>query len=144
MSDPTCSGCGTATPINSLYDLNGKAYCAACVKPAVESAKASGQPTSVFPFANRLLCARCNSYLSEGAAFVQSGHLRFCEPCGAMVKDWKYPQWLRLSFAGLLLLLVVALAHGSKYFAAGKSLYVGERLVAERKYAERFHTWKKP
>jgi hypothetical protein len=136
MSDTTCSGCGTAKPINSLYDLNGKAYCGACVKPAVESAKAGGQPTSVFPFANRLLCARCNNYLSEGAPFIQSGHLRFCEPCGAMVKDWKYPQWLRLSFAGLLLLLVVALAHGSKYFAAGESLYVGERLLEERKYAE--------
>jgi hypothetical protein len=136
MSDTTCSGCGTATPINSLYDLNSKAYCGACVKPAVESAKAGGQPTSVFPFANRLLCARCNNYLSEGARFIQSGHLRFCEPCGAMAKDWKYPQWLWLSFAGLLLLLAVALAHGSKYFAAGKSLYVGERLVEERKYAE--------
>ncbi len=136
MGDTTCGGCGTATPINSLYDLNGKAYCSACVKPAVESAKAGGQPTSVFPFANRLLCARCNRYLSEGAAFVQSGHLRFCEPCGAMVQDWQYPQWLRLSLAGLLLLLVVALAHGSKYFAAGKSLYVGERLVEEGKYAQ--------
>jgi hypothetical protein len=136
MSDASCSGCGTATPMNSLYDLNGKAFCAACVKPAIESAKASGQPTSVFPLVDKLLCARCNSYLSEGAAFVQSGHLRFCEPCGARVKDWKYPQWLRLSFAGLLLLLVVALAHGSKFFTAGKSLYVGDRLVAERKYAE--------
>jgi hypothetical protein len=136
MSDTSCSACGTATPINSLYGLNDKAYCAGCVKPAVESAKASGQPTSVFPLANKLICARCNTYLSEGAPFVQSRNVRFCEPCGAMVKDWKYPQWLRLSFAALLLLLVVALAHGAKYFTAGKSLYVGERLVEEKKYVE--------
>ncbi len=136
MSDTICSGCGTATPINSLYDLNDKAYCGACVKPAIEAAKAGGQPAFAYPLANKLICARCNTYLSEGAPFLQSKHLRFCEPCGAMVKDWKYPQWLRLSFVGLLVLLVVALAHGSKYFAAGKSLYVGERLVEERRYAE--------
>jgi tetratricopeptide (TPR) repeat protein len=38
--------------------------------------------------------------------------------------------------AALLLLLVVALANGAKYFSAGKSLYVGERLVQESKYTE--------
>jgi tetratricopeptide (TPR) repeat protein len=136
MNDTTCSGCGTASAINSLYDLNGKVYCGACLKPAIDAAKAGGQPAFAFPLANKLICARCNTYLSEGAPFVQSKHLRFCEPCGAMVKDWKYPRWLQLSFAGLMLLLVVALGHGSKYFAAGKSLYLGERLVEQGKYAE--------
>lgn len=136
MSELTCSACGASTPIKSLYDLNGKAHCAACAQHALEVAKSSGQPTNVSALANKLLCARCNTYLSEGAQSLQSGNLRFCEPCGAMVKDWQYPQWLRLSFAGLLLLLVVALAHGTKYFSAGKSLYIGERLLEEKKYSE--------
>jgi hypothetical protein len=136
MSETTCSSCGVALPIKSLYDLNDQAYCAPCVQQAVEIAKAGGQPSAVFPLANKLICARCNNYLSAGAPFVPSGAIRFCEPCGAMVKDWKYPQWLKLGFAGLLLLLVVALAHGVKYFSAGKALYTGERLVEEKKYSD--------
>jgi hypothetical protein len=136
MSDQPCSGCGASFPIKSLYDLNDKAYCSACVKPAVDAAKTGGQPAVPTALINKSICARCNNYLTEGVPFVQMRHLRFCQTCAAMIKDWKYPQWLRLSFVGLLLLLVVALAHGAKYFAAGKSLYTGERLVMERKYAE--------
>jgi hypothetical protein len=136
MSDQVCSGCGASFPIQSLYDLNDKAYCAQCVKPAIDSAKSGGQPATPIALVNKSTCARCNSYLSEGTPFVQLRHLRFCQACATMIKDWKYPQWLRLSFAGLLLLLVVALAHGAKYFSAGRSLYIGERLVEEKKYAE--------
>lgn len=136
MSNQPCSSCGASFPIQSLYDLNGKAYCATCVKPAVDSAKAGGQPAVPVALINKSICARCNNYLSEGTPVVQMRHLRFCEACAAMIKDWKYPQWLRLSLAATLLLLFVALAHGAKYFSAGKSLYVGERLVEEKKYAD--------
>lgn len=136
MSEQACSGCGASFPIQSLYDLNDRAYCAQCVKPAVGAAKASGQPATPIALINKSICARCNSYLAGGTPFVQMRHLRFCEACAAMIKDWRYPQWLRLSFAALVLLLLAALGHGAKYFSAGKSLYIGERLVEEKKYSE--------
>ena len=136
MSDQPCSGCGASFPIKSLYDLNDKPYCTQCLRPAIDAAKNSGQPATPIALINKSICARCNSYLAEGVPFVQMRQLRFCQACAALIKDWKYPQWLRLSFAGLLVLLVAALTHGAKYFSAGKSLYIGEHLVEERKYAE--------
>jgi tetratricopeptide (TPR) repeat protein len=51
------------------------------------------------------------------------------------VSDWPYPQWLKLSLAGLCLLLFFALLHGRKYFEAGKNLYRGEQLVEKGQYA---------
>jgi thioredoxin-like negative regulator of GroEL len=39
--------------------------------------------------------------------------------------------WLKLGLACVLALLVVALVNGRKYFHAGRSLYIGERLVDE-------------
>jgi len=53
-----------------------------------------------------------------------------------MVQNWPYPQWLKLSLAGLLLLLAFALLHGRKYFQAGKDLYRGEQLVEKGRFQE--------
>jgi len=111
MSETLCSRCGQSTAAQSAYDLNGKTYCASCVRQASAEAKAAGQPDA--PVA----------HLSRP---VSAGEIR----------DFTYPQWLKLSFAGLVLLLGVALVNGGKYFAAGRSLYVGERLVQDKKYAE--------
>lgn len=53
-----------------------------------------------------------------------------------MVSDWPYPKWLKLSLAGLLVLLAIALIHGRKYFEAGKNLYIGEAFVEDGNYAK--------
>jgi hypothetical protein len=53
-----------------------------------------------------------------------------------LIKDFDYPVWLKMSMAALLLLLVVALAHGRKYFQVGRDLYIGEHLIEQGKYAE--------
>jgi tetratricopeptide (TPR) repeat protein len=88
------------------------------------------------PLINKSICARCNTYIGSSAGAVQIGNLRFCASCGPLIKDWDYPQWLKMSLAALLLLLVVALAHGRKYFHAGHEMYIGERLVAKGRYSE--------
>lgn len=136
MSQVACSECGTAVPVQSLYDLNGKAYCASCVQSAAEAARRAGQPSNYVPLINKSICARCNAYIPSDAAATQIGNARFCATCGPQVKDWQYPQWLKLGLVGLLLLLVVALVHGRKYFHAGRELYVGERLVEQGRHAE--------
>jgi hypothetical protein len=74
--------------------------------------------------------------MGDSPEAVQIGSLRFCGACAPLIKDWDYPQWLKLSLAALLLLLVGSLAHGRKYFQAGREMYIGEHLVAQGRYAQ--------
>src|SRR5260370_11174856 len=136
MSDAVCSRCGQTFPVRSLFDLNGNTYCSPCVQKTSQEAKERGEPSSYMPLINKSICARCNTYIGTSNDAVQIGGLRFCAACGPLIKDWDYPQWLKLGLAALLLLLVVALAHGRKYFHAGFEMYVGEHLVEKRRYAE--------
>lgn len=136
MSEATCSACGLTAPVRSLFDLNGQTYCQNCVRAASENARRSGQPSAFMPLINRSICARCNTFMGSDAASVQIGSARFCGNCATQIKDWDYPVWLKLGLASVLLLLVVALAHGRKYFHAGRAMYIGEHLVAQQKYAD--------
>lgn len=135
MASPTCSECARSLSANEAYELNGKVYCGPCVQAAAQRAKDAGQPVSVTRFVDKSICPRCNTYIGEGGG-VAAGPVRLCLPCSELVQNWPYPQWLKLSLAGLLLLLVFALAHGRQYFQAGKNLYRGELLVEGGKYAE--------
>jgi|SRR5579859_841356 len=136
MSEATCSACGLKASIRSLFDLNGQTYCPQCVQTASENAKRSGQPSAYMPLISRSICARCNTFIGSDASATQIGCARFCSTCAPLIKDWDYPVWLKMSMAFLLLLLVVALVHGRKYFHAGRALYIGERLVDEGKFAD--------
>jgi hypothetical protein len=133
MSEVTCNGCGHSFPIRSLFDLNGSTYCEPC---AIRASGESGRGASYSPLINRSICGRCNSFIGDSPGVVQIGNLRFCAACAPLVKDWDYPQWLKLSLAVLLLLLVASLAHGRKYFQAGREMYIGEHLVSHGDYAK--------
>src|SRR5260370_34705530 len=116
--------------------MNGITYCEACVQKASQEANQRGQLSSYVPLINKSICARCNTYIGSSSDAVQIGNLRFCAACGPLIKDWDYPQWLKVSLAALLLLLVVALAHGRRYFHAGREMYVGERLAKQGRYTQ--------
>jgi tetratricopeptide (TPR) repeat protein len=60
----------------------------------------------------------------------------FCAQCQKQFYDRPYPQWLKLGLAGLLMLLVVALVHGRKYFHAGREMYIGEKLVKQNRFSD--------
>jgi tetratricopeptide (TPR) repeat protein len=79
-------------------------------------------------------CARCGVLVGDG--FVRAAQPNLCSACRQLVNDWPYPQWLKASLVVLLVLLGVALIHGQKYFHAGRTMYQGERLVEEKRYAE--------
>jgi hypothetical protein len=79
-------------------------------------------------------CARCGVYCDTFPTRV--GNQGFCSSCSTLFQNWPYPQWLKLSLALLLLLLVVALLHGRTYFHAGRVMYIGERFVNQRRYTE--------
>ena len=133
MSDVSCHGCGHSFPVRSLFDLNGVTYCEPC---AVKASAAAGRGATYAPLINKSICGRCNTYIGDAPGVAQIGNLRFCAACASLIKDWDYPQWLKLSLAVLLLLLVASLAHGRKYFQAGRHMYIGEHLVAQGNYAK--------
>ena len=82
------------------------------------------------------LCALCGKENPSGSDFPFRKNLPFCENCGPKVEKWPYPQWLKLSLAGLVLLLAASLLHGRTYFHAGSEMYRGQKLVEQAKYAE--------
>jgi hypothetical protein len=86
------------------------------------------------PLIGNPLCVRCGATTETGLPPL--GGRPYCLQCSEIVKNWPYPGWLKLSLAGLLLLLFFALIYGRKYFSAGRDLYVGERLVEEHRYAD--------
>jgi len=135
MSQAICSRCGQSFAIKSLFDLNGVTYCEACAQTASKEAREQGHPASYIPLINKSICARCNAYIGSSPDNAQIGTLRFCAACAPLVKDWDYPQWLKLSLAAVLLLLIASLVHSRKYFQAGREMYIGEHLVKQGRYA---------
>src|SRR3974390_2962273 len=135
MVSPTCSECARSLSASEAYELNAKIYLDPCVQAAAQRAKEAGEPVAVTRYVDKAICPRCNAYIGEGGG-VAAGPVRLCLPCSEVVQTWPYPQWLKLSLAGLLLLLVFALAHGRKYFEAGKNLYRGEQLVEKGQYRQ--------
>ncbi len=133
MSQITCGTCSREIATSEGYELNGKVYCEPCASTALQVAKQSGQPANIVRLVDKTICARCKAY---SGSLLEVGNLRLCEPCAALVQDWPYPQWLKLSLAGLCVLLVFALLHGRKYFAAGKNLYRGEQLIEKGQYPQ--------
>ncbi len=135
MIQVTCADCSRSLASQEAYELNGRIYCGPCVQKAAQRAKESGQPAGVTRYVDKSICARCSTDIGEGGG-VELGSVRLCAPCATLVQDWPYPQWLKLSLAALLLLLIFALFHGRKYFEAGTNLYRGEQLVEKGQYQQ--------
>jgi hypothetical protein len=135
MRQGTCTSCGTNLPLASCYAFrDGKVCCQSCVKNLAQTAKEAGQPHVYYSIIDRTICSRCQADNGLSDHPLTSGR-PFCHSCTELLRAWPYPQWLKLALLGLLLLLGFALVHGRKYFQAGKGLYLGERLIEERKYA---------
>jgi tetratricopeptide (TPR) repeat protein len=135
MQESKCCGCGLTGPARSFYSLNGQIYCEPCVWKASKEAAARNEPAEYISLGYDTACARCGKD-SGSVVLTKVGNTPLCTDCQQIVYNWPYPRWLKLSLAFLLALLVISLWHGKKYFVAGKSLYVGERLVEEHNYAQ--------
>jgi tetratricopeptide (TPR) repeat protein len=93
----------------------------------------SGQASEYVSLKDNTICLRCGK--DNGATdFPLVGDKPFCYSCGELITNWPYPKWLKVSLACLLVLLLVALVHGRKYFRAGRAMYKGERLVQQGDY----------
>lgn len=136
MRQATCCECGLTTTLRSFYSMNGKTYCQPCVWKAAREAKNAGQPADYVALQDNSICGRCGAYSGDAADHPIVGKLPLCPNCATQVSNWPYPNWLKASLAVLLLLLLVALVHGRKYFHAGRTMYLGERLVEEQHYEQ--------
>lgn len=134
MRQATCCVCGLTTTVRSFYSMNGKTYCEPCVWKAAREARDAGQPGDYVAFEDNSICRRCGAYSGDTSDHPVVGKLPLCSNCAPQVSDWPYPAWLKASLAVLLVLLMVALAHGRQYFRAGRTMYIGERLVEEQHY----------
>jgi hypothetical protein len=130
MREGVCCQCGMSANLRSFYRLHGKIYCEPCVWKASREAKEKGEPGEYASLTDHSVCVRCGAF-NDGADFALVGEQALCPSCGQLVQAWPYPSWLKLGLACVLGLLVIALWNGRKYFHAGRSLYVGERLVEE-------------
>ena len=135
MRRGTCSECQMSAPIQSFYSFNGQTYCESCVWKASLEATDRGQSGGYTALYDHSVCTRCGADNGE-TDFPVFGKLALCPACAPQITDWPYPQWLKLSLAFLLLLLLAALVHGRKYFSAGRNMYLAERLVEKHRYAE--------
>jgi len=136
MRQGTCVDCGLTSSIKSFYSFNGKTYCEPCVWKAAKQARDRGEPAEYISLTDNSVCARCGIYSGETADHPLVGGLALCGGCSSTVTNWPYPAWLKASLAALLILLVIALVHGRKYFHAGRTMYVGERLVEQNKFEQ--------
>lgn len=136
MRQATCCECGLTTTVRSFYNMNGKTYCEPCVWKASREAKEAGSSAAYVALQDHSICGRCGAYSGDAADHPVIGKLPLCGNCAPQVLDWPYPSWLKISLAALLLLLMVALFHGRKYFKAGRTMYIGERLVEQGQYGK--------
>lgn len=136
MRTAKCEQCGTAGPLGTMYyptrGLDQKLSCKSCAERLLS--EAGKQVVDCRAAIDPTVCAMCQTDYGN-TELRRAGDLPLCENCRATVYDRPFPGWLRLSFAGLLALLVVALVHSAPYFNAAKALVRGERLVNQKQYA---------
>ena len=135
MLQGKCEQCGLTDSAGSFKSVNGKLCCGRCAQQLAEQAQEKKQNLEIARVIDPTICSQCradNGYQE----FRLIGNMPFCPRCEAALYERPFPPWLRLGLAGLLALLGFALVHGAPFFKAGRSLAIGERLVAYRRYSE--------
>jgi tetratricopeptide (TPR) repeat protein len=135
MLQGKCEQCGASYALNLCKGVNRRLLCPRCAEQALEQAKASRTPVEILSIIDPTVCWQCKTdYGSTELPLV--GGLPFCARCTPELYARPFPSWLKLSLAGLLVLLGLALVHSAPFFKAGKALVQGERLMAGRRYSE--------
>src|SRR3954469_11107897 len=134
MRQAACNECGLTATVRSFYTMDGKTYCEPCVWKCSKAAREAGRAAEYLPLQDNSVCGRCGAYSGDAADHPVVGKLPLCAGCASQVANWPYPGWLKISMAALLVLLTAALFQGRSYFHAGRTMYIGERLVDEHQY----------
>jgi len=118
MRQVNCSRCKASFPLRNTLASNGYTYCETCAQRLRTRRKATGQIATFTRSIDGSLCALCGAENLRARISSFESTCRFANNAGQKSKKWPYPQWLKFSLAGLVLLLLVSLATGRKYFHA--------------------------
>jgi hypothetical protein len=133
MRKASCSTCGANFPSAEMFVLNNKPICRPCAEGQAQEAVAAGRQLELGRIVDPTICGMCHTdYGSGELPFV--GGSPVCVNCSKGLYESPYPKWLKLSLAGLLLLLVGSLWRGLPYFKAGHHLVLAERAMDKQDY----------
>ena len=133
MQKASCGTCGTEQSVGEMLALENKAICIPCAEKRAAEAKGGAQSLGFSRIIDSTICNMCKTdYGSSALPFV--GGMPVCGNCSKGLYERAYPTWLKLTMAGLLLLLVAALWRGAPYFNAGRHLVLAERAMDRNDY----------
>jgi hypothetical protein len=117
-----CSTCHNTVPMNDTVKVDDCVICQNCTRsyPSV-----TANPAAVSKNHDPTICAGCGAdFGSSTLATLQSG-IPVCEPCRQAFMHRPYPDWVKLSFAGLIAIAILSIAvewrFTAAYFEAKKS-----------------------
>jgi hypothetical protein len=128
-----CSSCAGEFPAATMFSVNDMTVCEPCGDRLVVDAEARRLKPRVLRIVDATICSRCKKDNGE-TDFRLIGGAPFCPSCGAALYAYPFPAWLKASFAGLFLLLAIALWHDGPYFAAGRQLIAARRDMDKSDY----------
>jgi hypothetical protein len=133
MLKANCGTCGSDYPSGEMLALQNKPICKPCAEKQVREAAAGDYKLPFARLIDPTICGLCKTdYGSGELPFV--GGSPVCANCSQGLYERPYPAWLRLSLAGLLLLLAGSLWQGVPYFRAGRHLVLAERAMDHNDY----------
>jgi hypothetical protein len=134
MRRAVCSSCGTEFPVSEMFSLDQTLVCRACAESRARQAQATGQKIQFGRILDPTICWKCKTDYGDQELSLVAG-APTCGRCAATLYASPFPVWLKAGLAGLLVLLVVALWNGRRYFAAGRHLVLAERAMDRSDFA---------
>jgi hypothetical protein len=135
MRTGKCQTCGREDRITTFFHVNHGLHCEQCANTVVGQLQQQKAPLKVTRGIDRSVCSACGADAGS-RDFPLAGRVPLCPACHEKAYNRDFPVWLKAGFALTVVLLVLALAHGAKYFKAGRQYFSGERLISGHKYAQ--------
>lgn len=113
MQHRSCAGCRQRLPVGELYAVGGEVLCGTCgdERLRVQPAGTGGVERLTDP----TVCAFCKADQGSEELPRLAGQPA-CRACTTRLRSRPFPLWLRLSFAGLVVLCALSLVRGVPLF----------------------------
>jgi hypothetical protein len=134
-----CSQCGRTLPVKETCKTDDRILCADCYEKLT-----STQETVASEFIHQVdptVCGRCG--FDNGSAPLPSlANLPMCQPCTDYLRNRPFPSWIKISFAGLIIFVVLAAVWNMRFFLAWEDTRVAFQFMGQDmgQAAERMRT----
>jgi hypothetical protein len=117
MTRQDCATCHRNFPMNDTIRLDTRVLCVPCAESELKALGAPAAPGTVRRQSDPTVCGGCGSDFGGSVlATLQSG-VPVCEPCRDKFLNRPYPDWIRLSFAGLVAVALLSVAINWRFTA---------------------------